>query len=71
VLKLARGERVVQDEHFGLFTAAEIPKIAEIRNFQIFYAISKKNSNISETVRVTKILQETKNIQNGFLRPAD
>jgi len=29
----------------------------------------QKKSNISETVRVTKILQETKNVQNDFLHP--
>jgi len=27
----------------------------------------QKNSNISKTVKVTKILQETKNVQNNIL----
>jgi len=34
--------------------------MAKIHNFQNFEAISVINSNISETVRVTELLQETK-----------
>jgi len=41
---MARGERAVQGEHFELFTVAESPKMAEIRNFQNFDANFKKNS---------------------------
>jgi len=33
VLRLAPGEKVVQDEHFELFTVAETLKIAEILQF--------------------------------------
>jgi len=48
--------------------------MAEIRTFQNFNAIFKKKvkkSNISETDRVTDILQEIKNVKNDFLYPVD
>jgi len=57
VLRIARGERAVQDEHFELFTVAEIPKMTELSNFQNLRQVSKTKSFISETVRVTDILQ--------------
>jgi len=43
------------------------------RRYKIFKILMQfqKNSNISETVRVTKILQETRNVQNDFLHPVD
>jgi len=71
VLRIARGERTVQDDHFELFTVAEIPKIREIRNFLNVEEISTKKLNISETVRITDILQETKNVLNDFLHPVN
>jgi len=71
VLRLAGGERAIKDEHFELFTIVETPKMAEIQRFQFFSAISQKKWNISETVRVTEILQETKNVQNDFLHRVD
>jgi len=32
---------------------------------------NKKNSYISETVRVMEVLQDTENVQNDFLHPVD
>jgi len=37
--------------------------------FKLLMQFPKKKSNISATVRVTKILQETKKAQNYFLHP--
>jgi len=42
VARLARFERVDQYEYFELFTFAETPKMAEIRNVQHFDAIFKE-----------------------------
>jgi len=39
MLRLARGERAVQDKHFEFFTVAETLKMAEILNFSNFEAI--------------------------------
>jgi len=60
VLWLAQGKRAVQDEYFEFFTVVETPKMVEIRNFKYFDTISKKKNkmlNISEMIKVTKILQ--------------
>jgi len=44
-LRLARGGRAVQDDHFMRFTFPDTPKVWKIRIFQ-------KKSNMSELVRV-------------------
>jgi len=42
MLRLARGERAVQEAHFELFTVTETLKLAEIQDFKNLNAISKK-----------------------------
>jgi len=59
VLRVARGERAVQDEHFELFTEAKTLKMTDIQDFQNFdvnFQKKSKNLNILETVSVTENL---------------
>jgi len=68
VLRLAQGEKAVQDEHFEVFTVSETPKMAKIRNFQNLYSnLQKQKSNISETVSVAVSTRWKNNILS-FLR---
>jgi len=56
---------------FVLVTMAETPKMAEIRNFQNVDAIFKKKVGYLGNIRVTVVLQDTKNVQNDFLHLVD
>jgi len=62
VLRLARTESRVQNKHFEFFTVLKTHKITELQNFENLALNFQKKLNISETVRVTEVLQETKNV---------
>lgn len=70
MFKLARGEWAVQQEHFKISTVTETRKMVEIQNFKNLYTISEKKSNgrsnISQTVRVTEILEKPKMFRMPF-----
>lgn len=42
MLRFTGSKKAVQNEHFELLTVGKTAKMAEIRNSQNFYAISKK-----------------------------